>query len=78
LLVDATDASVPLFDTTRVHAQDAVIQALISAAKSHPIRAGISFLTHPFVTASALDEPVQREQLFCGCGRPPHTISRTF
>lgn len=29
LLVDATDASVPLFDTTRIHAQDAVIQALI-------------------------------------------------
>lgn len=28
LLVDATDASVPLFDTTRIHAQDAVIQAL--------------------------------------------------
>jgi len=28
LLVDATDASVPLFDTTLIHAEDAVIQAL--------------------------------------------------
>lgn len=28
LLVDATDASVPLFDTTLIHAQEAVIQAL--------------------------------------------------
>lgn len=28
LLVDATDASVPLFDTTLIHAEEAVIQAL--------------------------------------------------
>ncbi|MFP3481197.1 aspartate/glutamate racemase family protein [Burkholderia sp. SIMBA_057] len=28
LLVDATDASVPLFDTTLIHAEEAVTQAL--------------------------------------------------
>ncbi len=28
LLVDATDTSVPLFDTTLIHAEEAVIQAL--------------------------------------------------
>jgi len=28
LLVDATDASVPLFDTTQIHAEEAVLQAL--------------------------------------------------